>query len=476
MVDNKGRSPLFYAVLKENDKIAKLLIEHGVDINITDKKRRSALFNAILLGSDNLSLIEFMIEKGIKLNVKDNSDHTLLDEILHIVEISKEPTHEHENKKYRLVKEERNYLKLTSILIEHGLAVDRMDEQGKTALYKEIRNKNYEIIEFLLGAGADINAQDPDGKTVMFDACLEGVNNLPMIDYLLNKGINLESQDLLEKTVIDDLCEIILVQNNGKRASTRRILDFNPKEDYLSLLKRLLALKPNMNKPNKKGQTLLFDLVKHSNLELLKMIINAGGDLNVIDKEGNTPFTTMIDEGIKLVQPKEREQFIERVVFLLKFRIDVDAVDKEGKTVYHKAVLADDVELVEKLLTKKANLSIKDKQGRTALHHTQWKGNFKIARLLIASGANMDEPDYAGFTLLNYAAILGHTKLVAVLVASGVLMYNKAKKSKAVAKFFSEKTSNLNKLLESNITDQKMRSAIDQVVENLKNEIKEALR
>jgi ankyrin repeat protein len=130
---------------------------------------------------------------------------------------------------------------------------------------------------------------------------------------------------------------------------------------------------------------------------------------------------------------------------------------------------------MEKLLTKKVNLDIKDKQGRTALHHTQWKGNYKIARLLIAAGANINEPDYAGFTILNYAAILGHTKLVVVLILSGVLMYNHNKKSKSVAKFFREREKNLDNLLDANITDTKMRTAIEEVVENLKKEIKEAL-
>ena len=129
--------------------------------------------------------------------------------------------------------------------------------------------------------------------------------------------------------------------------------------------------------------------------------------------------------------------------------------------------------MVEKLLTKKADLNIKDRQGRTALHHTQWKGNYKIARLLIASGASMNEPDYAGFTILNYAAILGHVRLVVILLASGVLMYNHNKKSQAVKEFFLEREPNLDKLLQGNITDNKMRNSIQQVIDNLKKEIRE---
>ncbi len=118
---------------------------------------------------------------------------------------------------------------------------------------------------------------------------------------------------------------------------------------------------------------------------------------------------------------------------------------------------------------------LKDKQGRTALHHTQWKGNYKIARLLIAAGSNINEADYAGFTILNYAAILGHTKLVVVLILSGVLMYNRNKKSKSVAKFFKDREKNLDTLLDANITDEKMKKAIAEVIENLKNEINEVL-
>lgn len=183
----------------------------------------------------------------------------------------------------------------------------------------------------------------------------------------------------------------------------------------------------------------------------------------------------MIDEGLLITNQKDKEHFLERLVFILKFRVDVNTIDKEGKTIFHKAVFANNLDVVEKLLTKKTNLNIKDRQGRTALHHTQWKGNYKIARLLIAAGADINEPDYAGFTILNYAAILGHTRLVVVLILSGVLMYNHNKKSKAVAKFFKERESNLDTLLNANITDTKMRRAIEEVTENLKKEINEAL-
>jgi len=474
-LDNNGQTVLFHSVLKDNDAITKYLITCGIDVNILDKKRQNALFNAVVLGASSISTIELLLEAGIKLNVKDHADKTLLDEILKILAISKLPDLKVEGK-YRFVNPERNYLKLTGFLIENGLAINRTDAQGKTVLYKEVERENYDTINFLIASGADINAQDNEGRTVLFDAVLKGPKNMNMIDYLITNGSDMDHRDFSERTVVDDLCDAVLISQNNKKPTLKRFLDLNENEDYMALLKKMLLFKPKINQAKVDGRSLIFDLVNENNLELIKLIVNAGADLNIEDNEGNTPLSCMIDNGLKITRQKEKELFLERLVFLLKFRIDISTIDKEGRTIFHKAVMADDIEVVEKLLTKKTNLDIKDKQGRTALHHTQWKGNYKIARLLIAAGADINAADYAGFTILNYAAILGHTRLVIVLIASGILMYNHRKKSKSVAKFFKERESNLDKLVNANLTDEKMKKALEEVAANLKKEIAEALK
>ena len=475
IVDNNGQSVLFYSVLKEDDLISKFLVDNGINVNILDKKRQTALFNALVLGSKNLPTIELLLEKGAKLNVKDYSDKTLLDEILKINAIANKPDSFKIEGKYRLAGKERNYIKLTGILIEDGLAIDRTDSQGQTVLYKEVERENYDTVNFLIDAGANVNAQDNNGRTVLFDAVLRGPSNMNMIDHLIAKGADVDHRDFNEKTVIDELVEAILIIQNNKKPSSRRFLDLRDGKDYIPLLKKMLLFKPRLNFQREDGRTILFDIIVENNIELIKLLINAGADLNILDNENNSPLSYMVDEGLKIENAKEKEYFLERLVLILKFRIDMNTIDKDGKTIFHKAVIADDLSVVEKLLTKKTNLNIKDKQGRTALHHTQWKGNYKIARLLIAAGADINEPDYAGFTILNYAAILGHTKLVIVLILSGVLMYNHSKKSKSVAKFFKDRESNLGTLLNANITDDKMRRALEEVTENLKKEIKQAL-
>jgi ankyrin repeat protein len=471
--DQEGKTVLFYAVLKPNPLIAQLLIKNGIDVNICDNKGQNALFNAVVLGAHNLETIELMIKKGLNLNLEDKSGLTILDEILTLISYVKNPVEDTKNK-YRLVSSDNNYLKLASVLMEYDLPLNKPNEKGQTVLYKEVAQKNYDAIDFLLQAGADINIPDLDGRTVLFDAILDGTSNIKMTEYLIKQGANIDHEDKQGHTIVDELVEIILIQQNGKKPTHRRYYDIKPKQDYFDLLKKILGYKPRLDRVDKENRNIIFKLVQWGNLELLKIFINFNCDINHKDKYGNTPLSFLVQEGIKLKASKQRENFLEVLSFLLKYRTDVNLVDDNGRTILQKAIIADDLEVVEKLmLSKKADITIKDNQGRTALHHTQWKGNTKIARLLIANGARINEPDASGYTLLNYAAILGHIKLIQVLIAHGVLMYNHNKKSKAVTQFFLKNESNLDKLLQIEISDEKMKKGVEEVVYNLKNEIRQ---
>ena len=475
-VDNNGQTALFQAILKEDLSIANFLITHGTNINHLDSKRQNILFNAVVLGMENLKIITFLISKGINLNIKDKDDKNLLDEILKLVSIQKQTEDIKIDSKYRFINEKRNYLKLTAFLINNGLAINRLDKEGKTVLYREVAMQNYETLNFLLSSGANINALDNEGKNVLFDAILKGFTNVEMIDYLILKGANIDQQDIKKRTIIDDLCEIILIQENDKKPSFERFLNIKKDGDYFQLLKKILIFKPNLNQIKNNGQTLIFNIIQYDNMPLIKLIANGGADFNIIDKNKQTLLSILITQGLKEQNKQTDKIFLEKLVFVLKFKININMRDKKGQTACHQAVIANNFEVVQKLLSKNIDLNIKDEQGRTALHHTQWKGNEKIAKILISAGANINEPDNAGFTLLNYATIFGHIKLVIVLIISGVLMFNHNNKNKKVALFLKSKEKDLDNILSNNITDEKIIHDINEVVNNLKKELNQAIQ
>ena len=470
LLDENNQTVLFKAVLKENTQIAKTLILYDIDINIRDKDGQTAIYNALLRGYDNYDVIELLVKKGIDLNITDKENHTVVDEILHIIDLQNRSMNNLEGK-YTLINKDRSYVEILTYLINSGLEIDKFDSNGNTALSKAIQKQNYEQIEFLLKCGANINIQDEYGKTVLFREVLRGFSNYKMVAFLIRNDADAFIKDNDSKSLYDYLIEKICKFENY----TSEIDDPKSKK-YFLLLKKLISLKPKLNEKRPDGQNVLFEVVKHNNFDLIKLLLNYGMNPNVIDNDGNTPLSFLVETGLKLKIKDAREKFIDRLVFLLRFRVDTGIQDKDGRTVFHKAVIANDLEVVEKLLTKKANLDAKDNQGRTALHHTQWNGNYKIARWLIAAGANMNEPDKAGFTLLNYAAIFGHVRLVIALIASGVLMYNKNPKSRKVAQFFKDREKNLQKLLRSNISDDKMQESLKEVAINLKKEVDAVLK
>ena len=477
IVDEDNETPLFKAVLKENTKIAEVLILFGMDLNILDNHGRNVLFNTILLGTHNIDILKLMIKKKININQIDVNGENILDEILYILDLQLQPTKKllQLEGNYSLITKETRYLELAKVLIENGLDINKMDEYGITTLSKEVEKKNYEHVEFLIDCGADINIKNINGKTLLLNEVMKGNSNYKMIAFLIKNGADIDLRDGDEKTIIDDLVEIMLIQKGFKEEDFEKYPQIFEEEDYDLLFKKMLSSRPNLDKKRSDGRNILFDVITYNDFDTIRLLLNYGINPNIIDNEGNTPLSVLVDHGLKLEDTSERELFLERLVFLLKFRVNVDIQDKNGYTVFHKTVIADDLAVVEKLLTKKADLTLIDKQGRTALHHTQWNGNHKIARWLIAAGADINQIDKSGFTLLNYAALFGHIDLTVTLIKSGVLMYNRKKKSAKVAKLLKEKEKNLDKLLINNIIDDKMQNALKEVVENTRREINEAL-
>ena len=474
ILDENHQNALFSAVIKDDISLATELILNGINVNFLDKDGQNVLFNAILQGAKNLPLIELLIKKGINLNIVDNYHKNLIDEILYVFDLQKNPPKELDGK-YKIVTEEKEYLPLGFLFLEHGLEIDKIDESGKTILQKAVENKNFTNAEFLLNCGADVNICDEFEKNIVHKEILKGYSNYKMIDFLVSHGANIDARDLDEKGIVDDIIEIIAIIKGFKKPNTFFSNEIKYDEKYDILLKKVLTYRPNIERQRLDGTNILFDMVMYNDFETLKTIINYGINLNIKDKRGYTPLIYMVEEGLKISDKKEKDSFIERLIYFLKYRVNIDAQDNDGRTVIHKAVIANDLVVLEKLLTKKADLSIRDIHGRTALHHTQWHGNYKIARWLIAAGADMNLPDNSGFTLLNYAAIFGHTRLIVALIASGVLMYNRNPKNKKVAQFFKNREKKIEKLLLSNITDDKMQLAFKEVVQNLKKEIDDAL-
>ena len=77
--DNQGQSVLFF--VNDNNELAEYLIEKGVEINVISNHGKTALHVACerYNSNSNLDLVKTLVAKGVEINVKDCQGKTALD-------------------------------------------------------------------------------------------------------------------------------------------------------------------------------------------------------------------------------------------------------------------------------------------------------------------------------------------------------------------------------------------------------------
>lgn len=207
----KKDSPLVYAVLNESDKKvelllkkganpneenyysaltaacynnnfnkAKILIEYGADVNLSDGSGKTPLYTILNgnLKEDSIKTLELLIEKDVDINQKFEHGATPL-----MLAVSRSGY-----KDYPSIKVLKN---LVMLLIEKGAKIDVTDDYGKTPLMWACSGGfNNDIITLLLQKGADKNALSAEKCTALdyLKKMYEHDKNNPVKDYTTEKG------------------------------------------------------------------------------------------------------------------------------------------------------------------------------------------------------------------------------------------------------------------------------------------------
>ena len=125
-----------------------------------------------------------------------------------------------------------------------------------------------------------------------------------------------------------------------------------------------------------------------SQKEHVKILIEAGARLDIVDNEGKTPLHYAMTYNLGLIP------------LLVEAHANVNAKDKAGKTPLQMAVLTSNPIAVEQLLKAGADPNAVDSEGNTPLFGVQ---SVDIAKALIAAGAKTATKNLKGETALDYA-------------------------------------------------------------------------
>ncbi|XP_050408666.1 serine/threonine-protein phosphatase 6 regulatory ankyrin repeat subunit B [Patella vulgata] len=325
--DKWGITPFMFAIEQNETQIAKLLHQHGANINKQNICGRSPLHLAIRYG--NKSVVDVLLKAhGCVVNLSDGLGITPF-----------------------MLAVEQNETQIAKLLFQHGVDVNKQDILGKSPLHRAIQNGNKIIVDDLLKAhGCDVNLSDGEGITPIMLAVEQ--NKTQIAKLLFQHGVDVNKQDTFGKSPLHRA-----IQNGNKI-----IVD--------DLLK---AHGCDVNLSDGEGITPVMLAVEQNETQIAKLLFQHGVDVNKQDTFGKSPLHRAIQNGNKII-----------VDDLLKaYGCDVNLSDGKGITPLILAVEQNETQIAKCLHQHGANINKQDINGRSPLHRAIQNGNKSIVSVLL---------------------------------------------------------------------------------------------
>lgn len=382
------------AVRNGNTAKVKELIETGAPLDDQDDVFGTALHEAVCF--DRLEIAELLIEHKEDVNTiqRPHGDTPLC------------------------VASRKGYIQHIELLIKHHAKINLQGKDGSTPLHCALENKHENVAQFLVGAGANVNILDSNGMSSLHVAC----KNLckQSIELILNNPENLSlSPSSSSRSVSKSLSSKSL--SSGSLSSTLNSHDkFNMtplmylcKEGDLQLVEFLLKSGAKTRYENGKSAPLHVT----SNLEIAKILIANGADVNARDEIQSTPlhYAATDINGTLLVQlfienradPSTHDAPPTSTSSGAHYKSSHHGDVISGRsTPLHCACACGALANAETLLEKGgADVAARDFHKNTPLHVACKMGYSAIAQMLTSHGADPEAVNADGLTPAQLALI-----------------------------------------------------------------------
>lgn len=252
-------------------------------------------------------------------------------------------------------------------LLARGADINTVNVDGLTALHQACIDENLDMVKFLVENRANVNQQDNEGWTPLHAAASCGYLNIA--EYFISHGasvgiVNSEGEvpsDLAEEPAMKDL----LLEQVKKQGVD---LEQSRKEEEQQMLQDarqwLNSGRIEDVRQARSGATALHVAAAKGYSEVLRLLIQAGYELNVQDHDGWTPLHAAAHWGVK-----------EACSILAEALCDMDIRNKLGQTPFDVA----DEGLVEHLemLQKKQDVLRSEKETRNKLIESDLNSKFQ---------------------------------------------------------------------------------------------------
>ena len=381
---DRGTSALMWASWGDHLETAKALFNHGKKPELEFRDRDGA--SALWLASDNesLGMIQFLVGKGVKVNIANNAGQSIL----------------------------------TTTLV----------------------HKQFEVFDFLVAKGADINLTDASGISPLMNAILTSqakrAGALRWLEHFLTCKPKLDLQQLKGEGSGDTA--LVLAGQFGFSEAINLLLDRGARIDLPSLgTKRTALAAASMSKQLEAAKLLMkrgantewADKSSFSPMLMAVAMVDADMVQTLLEGGAHPDFSAPAHPLTPLVfaagniDPTKHSKYMKIIRVLLEGKANINFKGSDGRTPLIAAAACSDpsqgLDAANLLLDKGADVNLANSKGETALMLAAGNGNDKMVKLLLKKDAEVQAKSGAGETALNFAQRSGKSAVITLLEAKG---------------------------------------------------------
>ncbi|KAK5642668.1 hypothetical protein RI129_008835 [Pyrocoelia pectoralis] len=276
------------------------------------------------------------------------------------------------------------------------------DVQKMTPLHCAAMFDHPDIVEYLIGEGAEINAADKEKRSPLLLAASRG--GWKTVHTLIRLGADINVKDINRRNVLH-----LVVMNGG------RLEQFANEVNKSKCQSNLLQL---LNEKDNTGCSPLHYASREGHIRSLENLIRLGAVINLKNNNNESPLHFAARYGryntLKQLLDSEKGTFI------------INESDGEGMTPLHISSQQGHTRIVQLLLNRGALLH-RDHNGRTPLHLAAMNGYTLTIELLLSVHSHLlDQTDKDGNTALHLATMDSKPTVIALLLSMKCkLLYNK---------------------------------------------------
>ena len=264
---------------------------------------------------------------------------------------------------------------VTRLLLEAGANIDYQDHRNNVPLHYAALQNQEDVLRALMEYNPDLDLVDDDGDTAL--NCMNSSTSVKIVKILVNGGADCDIRNKMQNMPI---CRAAMSQNTD--------------------VVKYLAKKTAINVVGGIWGGPLHIACYLSDFNLVKFLVGAGADVNLLDPVVGTP----LQSACRCTDLSKTEPDSIMLYLMNEASADLEIFGGFYGCAINAACGRSSIEIVKIMQQKGASLEVKDWMGRMAVHFAaaRSKENFQ---LVLESGADVETADMMGRSALHWASL-----------------------------------------------------------------------